>query len=242
MCIRLRMHIRCQAILIVAHTNENNVIERAYMREKTRVDTIYQTLRDRICLGEYKPGDVFHENELGQEFQVSRTPIRQVLQRLAFERLAVVRTGVGTIVEDYADADVRNYLEIHARILETVAELKLFRPETNNQEALANVQVRASMLSGAADIERIWSFLKTIQELTDQLLADDTLRHMNEMLFYRAVRGLIAGGRHSPELAANIIQDNIVKLTDALERSDYETFFMALSDLVRAYKALAVKS
>ena len=212
------------------------------MREKTRVDTIYQTLRDRICLGQYQPGDVFHENELGQEFQVSRTPIRQVLQRLAFERLAVVRTGVGTIVEDYGDADAKNYLEIHARILETVAELKLFRPTPDNQEAVANLQVRASMLSSSADAERIWSLLKTIQELTDQLLADDTLRHMNEMLFYRAVRALIAGVRHSPELAASIIRENIVKLTAALERSDYAAFFMALSDLVRAYKALAVKS
>ncbi len=209
------------------------------MREKTRVDTIYQTLRDRICLGRYQPGDVFHETELGQEFQVSRTPIRQVLQRLAFEKLAVVRTGVGTIVEDFTQSDARNYLEIHARILETIAELKLFQSAADQHEALATLQVRASMLSGTPDAERIWTFLKAVQELTDQILADDTLRHMNELLFYRAVRALMAGVRHAPEQAAKVIRDHLPGLTASLETSDYAAFFLTLRDMTRAYKGLA---
>ncbi|MDJ0933424.1 GntR family transcriptional regulator [Breoghania sp.] len=209
------------------------------MREKTRVDTIYQTLRDRICLGQYQPGDVFHETDLGQEFQVSRTPIRQVLQRLAFEKLAVVRTGVGTIVEDFTEADARNYLEIHARILETITELELFRPATDQHELLANLQVRASMLSGTPDAEQIWTFLKAIQSLTDQFLIDDTLRHINELLFYRASRALMAGVCHSPDQAAAVIRDNVPSLIAALEKSDYSAFFIALRDLCRAYKSLA---
>lgn len=49
------------------------------MREKTRVDAIYEVLHNRICLGKYTRGDIFHEVNLGQEFNVSRTPIRQVL-------------------------------------------------------------------------------------------------------------------------------------------------------------------
>ena len=40
---------------------------------------------------------VLHEGKLAQEFGVSRTPIRQVLQRLAFEGLLETRSGVGTI-------------------------------------------------------------------------------------------------------------------------------------------------
>ena len=39
-----------------------------------------------------------HEGVLATEFGVSRTPIRQVLQKLAYERLVETRSGVGTIV------------------------------------------------------------------------------------------------------------------------------------------------
>lgn len=39
-----------------------------------------------------------HEGMIASEFGVSRTPIRQVLQKLAYERLVETRSGVGTIV------------------------------------------------------------------------------------------------------------------------------------------------
>lgn len=50
---------------------------------------------------------VLHEGNLAQEFGVSRTPIRQVLQKLAYERLVETRSGVGTIVSELA-ADQRD--------------------------------------------------------------------------------------------------------------------------------------
>ena len=39
-----------------------------------------------------------HEGAIAAEFGVSRTPIRQILQKLAHERLVETRSGVGTIV------------------------------------------------------------------------------------------------------------------------------------------------
>lgn len=44
------------------------------------------------------PDLTLHEGMIASEFGVSRTPIRQVLQRLAYERLVETRSGVGTIV------------------------------------------------------------------------------------------------------------------------------------------------
>ena len=119
------------------------------MREMTRVDAIYETLRDRICLGQYNRGDIFHEANLGQEFKVSRTPIRQVLQRLAFEKLAIVKTGVGTVVEGCPDSLAPKYLEMHARILSAAAELGFTSEPEDHEELVASLQVRASRLSAA---------------------------------------------------------------------------------------------
>ncbi|MBS8260644.1 GntR family transcriptional regulator [Roseibium polysiphoniae] len=208
------------------------------MREKTRVDTIYETLRDRICLGVCKSGEVFHEAELGQEFEVSRTPIRQVLQRLAFEKLAVVRTGVGTIVEDVTSSDAQNYLEMHARVLATVAELGLYQAAIDFEDAAASLEVRSSRISGSVDVERFWNLLKAVQELNTALLEDDLLRQMDDLMFYRCGPALMAGVRQEPEKAAELLKANVMRLVAALDASDCATFFEAQAENLRLLKGL----
>ncbi len=60
---------------------------------------IAAVLRNRICMMQSVTEDItLHEGALAMEFGVSRTPIRQVLQKLAYERLVETRSGVGTIV------------------------------------------------------------------------------------------------------------------------------------------------
>ena len=66
---------------------------------RTENSRIASILRKRICLAEPATDDLtLHEGAIAEEFGVSRTPIRQVLQRLAYERLVETRTGVGTVV------------------------------------------------------------------------------------------------------------------------------------------------
>ena len=67
---------------------------------RERFERIYRTLRDRICLLEYPPGARLSEEELAEEFAISRTPVRRVLGRLESEGLIEARHGVGTIVTD----------------------------------------------------------------------------------------------------------------------------------------------
>ena len=64
----------------------------------SRLDDMAQTLRLRICLMEATQIHILHENSLAEEFGVSRTPVRQVLQRLAYEHQVETRTGIGTVV------------------------------------------------------------------------------------------------------------------------------------------------
>jgi DNA-binding GntR family transcriptional regulator len=65
---------------------------------RERFERLYATIRDRICLLEYKPLEHLSEEGLAAEFSVSRTPIRRVLSRLEAEGLVESRHGVGTIV------------------------------------------------------------------------------------------------------------------------------------------------
>ena len=67
---------------------------------RERFERIYRMLRDRICLLEYPPGTRLSEEELAEEFAISRTPVRRVLGRLEAEGLVEARHGIGTIVTD----------------------------------------------------------------------------------------------------------------------------------------------
>lgn len=57
----------------------------------------YQLILDAIDEGTYRPGDRLVENELAERFSVSRTPIREALQRLETQSL-LTRDGRSLIV------------------------------------------------------------------------------------------------------------------------------------------------
>ena len=61
-------------------------------------DQIYETLRRAIVRLEMEPGSAISEKELCGRFEVSRTPVREALQRLAEEDLVDIHPHSGTWV------------------------------------------------------------------------------------------------------------------------------------------------
>jgi GntR family transcriptional regulator, rspAB operon transcriptional repressor len=59
---------------------------------------VYQRLREAILSVTFRPGQAISENEIADMLQVSRTPIREALQRLANEELIHVVPQRGTFV------------------------------------------------------------------------------------------------------------------------------------------------
>ncbi|HET8759233.1 MAG TPA: GntR family transcriptional regulator [Solirubrobacteraceae bacterium] len=67
---------------------------------------VYTTLRDAIVSGQLEPGRQISENELAARLGVSRTPIREALQRLREERLVAVVPQYGTFVTHISESAV----------------------------------------------------------------------------------------------------------------------------------------
>ena len=70
----------------------------------------YEMVLDAIDAGLYRPGDRMVESELAERFGVSRTPIREALQRLETQRL-LTRDGRSLIV---ASLDHNQLAELYA--------------------------------------------------------------------------------------------------------------------------------
>lgn len=208
-----------------------------YIREKTRVDTIYEIVRDRICVGHYPKDHVFHETALGNEFELSRTPIRQVLQRLAFEKLAVVRTGVGTIVEDSSGEVVVDYIEIHARLLDSIADRSLAKETTDLEERLAPLLLRSSRLSDDTDKESFWQLLKGLHLLANSMIGDDLLQHMDSLLFYRCGPSLVRGAIENKGKAIEILKQGIDRFVTPPHGGGSGHYFRRHATTTRDYAA-----
>lgn len=61
---------------------------------------IYETLKDRILFMEYLPGHILNEKVLADEFGMSRTPLREVLMRLEWDKLLRILPRTGALVTE----------------------------------------------------------------------------------------------------------------------------------------------
>lgn len=92
----------------------------------TRSDNVYERLREAIVTGRARPNERLIETELADQLKVSRTPIRESLQRLAAEGLVVTRRR-GWIVLEHTGAEIRDIYEARAALEGYCARLAAVR-------------------------------------------------------------------------------------------------------------------
>ncbi len=78
-------------------------------RPGNTVESIYQTLRERIIDGVYAPGIRLSQGGLAVELEVSRTPLREALHRLEADGLVLSEANRGMRVAPTSAAHVEQY-------------------------------------------------------------------------------------------------------------------------------------
>ena len=90
------------------------------IRHQNMTDAVYATLRDAILSRRMAPGQRIHVDELRLQLGVSRTPLKDALNRLALQGLVRVAPRYGTFVSELRSdemseiSDIRLVLELHA--------------------------------------------------------------------------------------------------------------------------------
>jgi DNA-binding GntR family transcriptional regulator len=108
-------------------------------------DRIYATLKHRILTGSILPSARIVEKDLCAEMQVSRTPLREALNRLALEGLVQIAPYRGYLVAPLTVRGFRELCEVR-RILEAetaaLAAERATRTDIARLEALAELRYR----------------------------------------------------------------------------------------------------
>ncbi|MCP4875279.1 MAG: GntR family transcriptional regulator [Gammaproteobacteria bacterium] len=154
-----------------------------------RFERIYKAIRERICLLEYPPGTLLNEAILAREFEVSRSPVRNVLQRLNYEGLLETRNGVGTIVSEVDIKTFKDIYELRMRLAELMGDMSPVNSTPDTIEALRDLCSRAeSLRDNARDLTAYARLCNELHALIIAQIGNDALREMTDLLYYRAAR------------------------------------------------------
>lgn len=106
------------------------------VNKKLDTDTIYEIMRDKIIKLEYEPGEVLNEVELAEEFNMSRTPIRKVFQKLNNDKLLNIVPRFGAQVTPIEFKNMKYIFEITRELDPFAASLAVERISDDNIKEL----------------------------------------------------------------------------------------------------------
>lgn len=116
----------------------------------SRVQWIVDVLTERIIDGTYGPGERIREAVLQQEFGFSNGPIREALQRLVADGLAVRSPWQGVRVVELSEDDVVALFELRGALLERAAVLAARNSRAETAKSAARLrQTLAGKFSAA---------------------------------------------------------------------------------------------
>lgn len=88
-------------------------------------DSVYDILRNAILTQTFAPGERLNVHELAEKLDVSLTPVKEAVNRLAAEDLVEIRPRAGTFVSAISPDDVAETFQIRAALEALAAALAL---------------------------------------------------------------------------------------------------------------------
>lgn len=206
-----------------------------------RFERIYRTLRMRICLLDYAPGSRLREEDLAEEFRVSRTPIRRVLVKLEAEGLLRSVHGVGTIVTDIDVNELAQVYELRVELAELVGKLSPAPVDAALIARFHEIRARCDAMVSEGDPRTFSRINMDFFHLYNALTTNGPLREINERLYYQTARIWLKTAlrlRNSAELIHTeftTFQREVADTTEAIEHGD----LVAAGHVRRAHIAMS---
>ncbi|MDR1276279.1 MAG: GntR family transcriptional regulator [Candidatus Accumulibacter sp.] len=161
-------------------------------------EKIAETLEDRIVFGRYLPGMRLDETELAEELSVSRTPVREALNQLAFHGLINLRPRRGAIVTQVSPQRLYEMFEVMAELEAVCARLAARRHDDDDIKSLREAQSECGRVYASNDIDAYYHanerFHQTIYRASHNgFLVERTARIFRSLGVYRRLQLRIRG-------------------------------------------------
>jgi DNA-binding GntR family transcriptional regulator len=149
---------------------------------------IYREIRERICLLDYAPGYRLNERKLALEFSISRTPMRDVLQRLEHDGLIESKHGLGTLVTTIKLEKVREIYLIRMRLADAIGDLHPIFVSDDDLKMMRQIETACVDLVEKPSKRQFAIVNIRYNSFLHNLPRNETVRKINDNLFFQSAR------------------------------------------------------
>ncbi len=208
-------------------------------RTQSIADNVFLTLENQILSGTLPGGSLITELKTCEQFGVSRTPVREALQRLKQEGL-VEESGKGAVVIGITEADIEDIYEMRIRIeglaaarcaarisederqkLSETVELQEFYAARGAADSLRNLdsEFHRQIFSycGSRTMETLLLELHRKVKLVRRVSVEDPTRARNAVNEHRAILDAIAA--RDAEKAERLTAEHIRNAKENIDKT-----------------------
>lgn len=191
-------------------------------------EKVYQALVESIISGILGPGTELREQHIARQMQVSTTPVREALKRLASDGLIEIIPYRGAVVKGLDQREIKEAYACREALEHLAVQQAIERLGRADIDRLYSLTERYRKAEGVAEIT---SISQQFDDYIYQLSGNQTLRGLLETL-----KGVISRDRKysagSPERQQAIYQEHYA-IVQAMERGDVEAARKAVSQHIR---------
>ena len=128
---------------------------------------VYRVLKESIVKGFLEPGTKLLENRIAEEMQVSRTPVREAMQKLVAEGFVKTTPNQTMAVTEVSPEDVKEVLQIRGVLEGLAARIAAKKINRREIDELENVVAQMSLYVSK---ENLSSYCRVDDEFHDLIL------------------------------------------------------------------------
>lgn len=213
--------------------SELSSLKQLHHRDGLLSDVAYRTMRDAIVRGILREGQRLADRQIAEALQLSRTPVRQALQRLESEGFVESVPRVGLVVKEMTASDIEDIYVIRIALEGVAARLAALRASTTDVAILKEVNRRIAAATASGNLHDLQALNKQFHEAIYEAARNRRLAALLNTM-HDAVQRLKKSTLSVPERAREALAEHEM-IIDAIERRDPE----AAEALARAHKERA---
>ena len=195
-------------------------VESKRKERKNSADTIQDKLLNRICFLEYEPGDQLKETEIAAEFGVSRTPVRDAINRINHLGLVETQNGVGTVVVALSADKIRHVYEMRLELATMIGTVSPRTITPHDLSTASDLILEASPLSDSFHPRQYVELNHRLHKLIASLIGNDVLRSFWWQTYYQAASTWYRVGNHMGAEVAHALMHELSDIETALANDD----------------------
>lgn len=152
---------------------ESDSTDKSSLRER-----VFQTIRQSILEGKYKPGDTLRESAIANELKVSRTPVREAIRQLQLEGLVRSIPNKETVVCGITEEDVHDIFLVRDKLEGVAGRLAAERITQEELEKMEEIIELTEFYASKGDISRLESLDHTFHDAIYNATKSKIIKHV----------------------------------------------------------------